>query len=109
MGVIIPFAQIKRVKATACDSLFGVARNDDRAITDAIHAGADQGGVLAAARPLLDRCRDRYGFVVMRDGLPKEPAILRGALLGLSRGLSILEADMRAPRTYLRNPTQSGQ
>ena len=53
-----------------------------------------------AASPLLERCRDRYGFVVMRDGLPREPAILGRALLELSRGLSMLDAEMGAPRTY---------
>jgi hypothetical protein len=36
----------------------------------------------------------------MRDGLPNEPAILGRALLELSRGLSMLDAEMRAPRTY---------
>jgi hypothetical protein len=53
-----------------------------------------------AASPLLERCRDRYGFVVMRDGLPKEPAVLGRVLLELSRGLSVLDAEMGAPRIY---------
>jgi hypothetical protein len=97
MGVIIPFAETKRAKSAR---LLPDAGNDHLAITDAVHAGTDQLGVLVAARPLLERCRDRYGFVVMRDGLPKEPAILGRALLELSRGLSMLDAEMGAPRTY---------
>jgi len=96
MGVIIPFAEIKRAKSPLSAPLFA----DYRAITDAVNAGTDQLGVLEAARPLLERCRDRYGFVVMRDGLPKEPAILSRALLELSRGLSMLDAEMGTPRTY---------
>jgi hypothetical protein len=100
MGAIIPFAEIKRAKSPLSAPLFADAGNDHRAITDAVHAGTDQLGVLVAARPLLERCRDRYGFVVMRNGLPKEPAILGRALLELSRGLSMLDAEMAAPRTY---------
>jgi hypothetical protein len=100
MGVIIPFGQIKSAKSPLIASLFADAGNDHLAIADAIEAGADQLGVLVAARPLLEQCRDRYGFVVMRDGLPKEPAILSRALLELSRGLSTLDAEMGAPRTY---------
>lgn len=100
MGVIIPFAEIKRAKSPLSAPLFADAGNDHLAITDAVHAGTDQLGVLVAARPLLDRCRDHYGFVVMRDGLPKEPAILGRALLELSCGLSMLDAAMGAPRIY---------
>jgi hypothetical protein len=100
MGVIIPFAEIKRAKSPLSAPLFADGGNDYRAITDAVHAGTDQLGVLVAARTLLERCRDRYGFVVMRDGLPREPAILGRALLALSRGLSMLDAEMAAPRTY---------
>ena len=99
MGVIIPFAEIKRAKPPLSAPLFADSDNDHRAITDAVH-GTHQLGVLVAARPLLERCRDRYGFVVMRDGLPKERAILGRALLELSRGLSMLDAEMGAPRTY---------
>src|SRR5262245_10181703 len=100
MGVIIPFAEIKRTKPRSTAPLFADVDNDHRAITDTAHSGTDQLGVLVAARPLLERCRDRYGFVVMRDGLPKAPAILGRALLELSRGLSMLDAEMGAPRTY---------
>jgi hypothetical protein len=100
MGIIIPFAEIKRAKSPLTAPLFPDAGNDYQVITDAVCAGTDQLGVLVAARQLLERCRDRYGFVVMRHGLPKEPAILGRALLELSRGLSILDAEMGAPRTY---------
>jgi hypothetical protein len=100
MGVIIPFAEIKRPQSLLSAPLFADAGNDHRGITDAGRARTDQLGVLEAARPLLAQCRDRYGFVVMRDGLPKEPAILDRALLELYRGLSMLDAEMGAPRTY---------
>jgi hypothetical protein len=100
MGVIIPFERIKSAKSPLSASLLANAGNDHLAITAAVQAGADQLGVLMAATPVLERCRDRYGFVVMRDGLPKEPAVLGRALLELSRGLSILDAEMGAPRTY---------
>jgi hypothetical protein len=100
MGVIIPFAEIKRAKTSLNAPLFSDAGNDHRTITDAVRAGTDQLGVLEAASPLLDRCRDRYGFVVMRDGLPRDPVILSRALLELSHGLSMLDAEMGAPRAY---------
>lgn len=100
MGVIIPFAEIRRAKSRSSAPALADTGNDHLAIADAVRAGADQLGVLTAARPLLDRCRDRYGFIVMRDGLPTEPEILCRALLELSRGLSTLDAEMGAPRTY---------
>ena len=71
------------------------AKAETVACSHQIRAAVDQSEGLAAARP-----RDRYGFVVMRDGLPNEPAILGSALLELFRGLSMLDAEMSAPRTY---------
>jgi hypothetical protein len=100
MGVIIPFEQIKSAKSPLRAPPFADATSDHLAITAAVQAGADQLGVLLAASRVLERCRDRYGFVVMRDGLPKEPTVLGRALLELSRGLSALDAEMGAPRTY---------
>jgi hypothetical protein len=100
MGVIIPFEQIKSANSPLRAPPFADATNDHLTITAAVQAGADQLGVLMAASPVLERCRDRYGFIVMRDGLPKEPAVLGRVLLELSRGLSALDAEMGAPRTY---------
>lgn len=100
MGIVIPFAEFKRAKLPASAQLLPAASNIEGATADAIRGAVNQLGVLAAARPLLDRCRDRFGFVVMRDGLPQEPAILGRALLQLFRGLSMLDAEMAAPRTY---------
>lgn len=93
MGVVIPFAKRADVPAGAA-ATFGTV------IFDAIRAGGDQARVMAAARPLLDRCRDRYGFVVMLDGLPRDPQILGRALVELFRGLTTLDIEMGAPRTY---------
>lgn len=100
MGIVIPFAEIKRTKLPARAQSLSPIGDNERAIFDAIRAAVDQSGVLAAARPLLDRCRDQYGFVVMRDSMPKEAVILGRALLELYRGLSMLDAEMSAPRTY---------
>ena len=100
MGVVISFAEIKRAKLHASAQLFAVAGDHEREITGAIQAGTDARGILEAARQLLDLCRDRYGFVVMRDGLPDEPAVLARALIELGRGLAMVDAEMQAPRTY---------
>ena len=99
MGAIIPFAEMKRAKLLA-GAQPSTPADREQATAQAIGTALDQSKGLAAARPLLDRCRDRYGFVVMRDGLPNEPATLSSALLELFRGLSMLNSDMSAPRTY---------
>lgn len=98
MGDVIPFAA-KRPNSIASGPLAVVDRHI-RAIREAVLAGADRSALLTAAQPLLDRCRDRYGFVVMQEGLPQEPALLGRALIELIRALSLLDAVMRAPRTY---------
>ena len=100
MGVVIPFAEIKRSKAVGIAQPQAIVVDHERAITDALGAGTDAPGILAAARPLLELCRDRYGFVVMREGLPTEPEALCRALIELARGLTMLDAAMAAPRTY---------
>jgi hypothetical protein len=100
MGVVIPFPEIKRAKSPGITQPLDTAIDAEEAITLAVDAGSDRSGVLAAARPLLEQCRDHYGFVVMRDGLPSDPAILGRALLELLRGLLMLDAEMGAPRKY---------
>lgn len=100
MGVVVPFADFERAKVAASAQQLAAGDYGDRATVEALRAAVDQAGVLAAARPLLAVCRDRYGFVVMHDGLPNAPAILSRALLELSYGLAMLDAEMKAPRTY---------
>lgn len=100
MGVVIPFADFKRARTLAKAQPAAMAAVSERAMIDAMRAATDQATLLAAARPLLDLCRDRYGFVVMLDGLPRDPEVLGGALLELSLGLSMLDAEMGAPRIY---------
>lgn len=93
MGVVIPFA--KRAEVSA-----GAAAAFETVVFDAIRAGGDQASVMSAARPLLDRCRDRYGFVVMLDGWPRDPVIVGHGLVELFHGLTSLDIEMGAPRTY---------
>lgn len=97
MGIVIPFAEIKRAHPQQANRSAG---GDEWAITDAVLAGADQAGVLAAACPLLDCCRDHYRFLVMQDGLPTDPTVLGRALIALRRGLAILDAEIASPRGY---------
>src|SRR5262249_5188382 len=52
----------------------------------------------AAARPLLERCRDRYGFTVMLPGLPLATEVLASALLTLARALRPLDAELGGRR-----------
>lgn len=94
MGIIIPFVKRTRVSNSAA-AAFDVA-----VLIDAIRAAGDQAAVMAAARPLLDRCRNRYGFVVMLDGLPRDPMILGDAIVQVFHGLTMLDIEMGAPRTY---------
>lgn len=98
MGVVVSFEEKKRGRPLT-DSLAN-ANDGERVVAAAMHAATNQLDVMKAARPLLDRCRDRYGFVVMRDGLPQEPDVLVRALLNLSRGLAVLDLEMEIPRTY---------
>jgi hypothetical protein len=95
MGTVLPF-QPRKAKtasavapsATAPASLAAAGL----AVTAAVDAGGDRRDVLAAAGPLLAQCRDRYGFTVMRAGLPGRPDTLAAALLTLARGLALLDA-----------------
>jgi hypothetical protein len=63
------------------------------AVHAAVQDGCDRTGILAAAGPLIEHCRNHYGFTVMRDGLSAEPDELADALLTLMRGLSHLESE----------------
>ena len=100
MGIVIPFAVVKQIKFAASAKPLSAASDVEHATVESMRAAPDQRAVMAAARPLLDQCRDRYGFIVMQDGLPSDPAILGRALLALFHGLSALDREMAAPRTY---------
>ena len=98
MGVVIPFRP--RAEKPATDRPAALPSEPTRiavhAVQAAVRAGHDRRGVLDAAAPLLAHCRDRYGFTVMRDGLPPEPEALASALLTLVNGLALLEAEFGA-------------
>jgi hypothetical protein len=99
MGVVLPFEPratkrtIARRGAThELDTIDG-----ELALMAAQCEGRDRRSILAAARPLLQRCRD-LGFTVMRPGLPADPEVLACALLTLARGLRLLGAELREHR-----------
>jgi hypothetical protein len=91
MGIVIPFKP--RVLAPA-DSLLTTTCRTEQAILVAVDDGCDLCGVLAAADPLIEHCREQYGFTVMGDGLPSEPGELADALITLRRGLAALAAEL---------------
>jgi hypothetical protein len=92
MGVVIPF------KPRASKLSNGVSASPspcaaELAVLAALQDGCDRYAILEAAGPLIEHCRDHYGFTVMHDGLPSEPDELGAALLTLRRGLAQLEAE----------------
>lgn len=100
MGVVIPFEPRARLRAHVADRPADLpadlpadglgARTSKAALRE--DAGSDE--VLAAAGPLIRLCRDRYGFTIMRDGLPSDPDVLGSALLNFSLGLALLEPEL---------------
>jgi hypothetical protein len=102
MGIVIPFVARSARPGHGQTSNRGTGTDAERAVMAAVQAGMDSHGVLAAAAPLLERCRDPYGFTVMRKGLPTAPGALADALLTLARGLALLEAEFgtRSFQTY---------
>jgi hypothetical protein len=94
MGVVLPFITrpLMRGKSTAGQVVPAIGA--EQAVLAVVREKADRGAVLAAAEPLLQRVRDRYGFAVMHDGLPEEPEALATALVGLLRGLTLLDSDI---------------
>jgi hypothetical protein len=98
MGVVLPFEPRATNHTIA---RLGAARQADiidaeQVLAAAVRDGRDSRGILAAARPLLERCRDRYGFTVMQTGLPTAPEVLASALTTLAHGLGALDAELRA-------------
>ena len=96
MGVILPF----KPRAAQQNFASPEAATDvdmfkaEQTIRAARHEGYDVRTTMAAAQPLLDLCRERYGFTVMRDGLPDEPEALVDAFLNLSQSLCQLDTDV---------------
>jgi hypothetical protein len=103
MGVVIPFERRAPKRASTTHGGTQRAGNlSEQSVLATVSDGGDQAAVLAAAAPLLDHCRDRYGFTVMRDGLPSAPEALADAFITLSRGLALLGAEFggRSIQTY---------
>ena len=94
MGVVLPFAPRPAKLHARPGRSFADAIGVEQALQAAVSENKDRYAVLAAAAPLLEWVRDRYGFAVMRDGLPDEPDGLATALVGLLRGLALLDADL---------------
>ena len=100
MGIVVPFTDFKRTRSFAGATQACSSGPELSAITTALRASGDTSAVLRTAKPLLDQCRDRYGFVLMRDGLPQDPKLCSRSLLELYQGLCLLDTAMGAPRTY---------
>jgi hypothetical protein len=104
MGIVIPFPvrQTRHPHVGQPGTGPSSVTAAEQAVIAAMQAGANRQVVLDAAAPLLDRCRDPFGFTVMRKGLPTAPAELGDALLNLARGLALLEAEFgtRSFQTY---------
>jgi hypothetical protein len=102
MGVVLPFEMrtTRRTSASRCATRARDASNAELTVMAALREGRDGRGILIAARPLLERCRDRYGFTIMRTGLPTAPEVLARALLTLARGLRPLEAELCGRRPF---------
>lgn len=84
MGIVLPFLSKAQLDAIGADAI-------EQAVVEAIRTGDDRAALVMAAGPLLTRCRDRYGFVVVRDGLPPDDTVLADSLVTLSRALSRLD------------------
>jgi hypothetical protein len=102
LGVVLPFRPRTAQLADRGGETISADIASEQAVMVAVSTGCDRRGVLDAAAPLLEQCRDRYGFTVMRDGLPRDPDQLADALLTLARGLALLQAEFgdRPFRTY---------
>jgi hypothetical protein len=98
VGIVVPFSQFKSAPSLAGRP--SAADNGLTAVAAALHTAGSQLAALHAAKPLLDECRDRFGFVLMRDGLPDEPILLARSILELYKGLCSLDTTMGVPRTY---------
>jgi hypothetical protein len=98
MGVVLPFER-RATKPTIARSTYGLD-TIDAVLKAALRDGRDRRDILIASRPLLEQCRGRYGFTVMRAGLPTAPEALVSALLTLARGLRPLDAELAGRRPF---------
>lgn len=100
MGVVIPFEphsagrSVLPSATTTDNGMFDA----ERRVLAALRDGRDCSAILDAARPLIALCRDRFGFTVMRRGLPQMPSALATALLTLSRSLRRLDLNFGGRR-----------
>ena len=99
MGIVIPFPSRTSPRDEALFAPAGGVHLDpvqfdaEQAVHDALAGGGDRYNVLEAADQLMALCRDRYGFTVMQDGLPRDPGVLADTLVGLLRGLALLQGE----------------
>src|SRR5215467_12088478 len=100
MGVVIPFERRAIRRTIARRGATNEPDAVDAVLRAAVREGRDRRGILIAARPLLERCRVRYGFTVMRAGLPVTPELLASALLTLSGGVRPLDAELGGRRPF---------
>jgi len=97
MGEVVQF--IARARGAGRLAAVQPARRpDSTALLGALGEGTDQRALLEAAKPLLEELRDRYGFSVMRRGLPTEPEALSAALLTLADALAELDVQVGGRR-----------
>lgn len=99
MGIVICFPQrmappaVQKVRPAEPVRLDCAQFDAEQAVLDELVNGGDQAGMVAAAGELISLCRDRYGFLVMQDGLPRDPGVLADTLVGLLRGLALLQEE----------------
>jgi hypothetical protein len=98
MGIVIPFERRAQKRTAAREDPGHELNAIDAVLKAAARDGCARREILIAARPLLEQCRDRYGFTVMRTGLPTAPDVLGTALLTLARGLRPLDEELGGRR-----------
>jgi hypothetical protein len=102
MGEVIPLdtrAKRRAIEGRGAANTLNSA-DAELALITAARDGCDKRGILASASPLLEQCRDRYGFTVMQSGLPHSPEVLVCALLTLARALRPLDAELGGRRPF---------
>jgi hypothetical protein len=102
MGVVLAFETRARKRTLARQGAANELNTVDAelALIAAVRDRRDRRCIMAAARPLLERCRVRYGFTVMRAGLPRTTEVFARALLTLARGLRPLDAELCGGRPF---------
>jgi hypothetical protein len=70
------------------------------AILNAVRLAIDHDAAIFAAMPLLELLRDRYGYSVMRRGVPTDPVVLADTLSDFVRGLEALDSDLNGLRPF---------